>query len=82
MTTELGEEVRKCAADVLEVPAERVTLETGVGDLPEWDSLGHTALLTRIEGVFDVVFDMDDMLSIETIEDLIDVIARRRNASQ
>lgn len=54
-----------------------LTLETGIGDIPEWDSVANLALLHAIEHAFTIVLDMDDMLRIETVEDIVDVVGNR-----
>jgi len=45
-------------------------LETAPGDFPEWDSLGHLSLLTSLEEKFSISFDMDETMSIQSINDL------------
>jgi acyl carrier protein len=45
-------------------------LETAPGDFPEWDSLGHLSLLTALEEKFNISFDMDETMSIQSIGDL------------
>ena len=42
----------------------------GTGDFPEWDSLGHLSLLTELEERFNITFDMDETMSIQSIADL------------
>ena len=44
--------------------------ETAPGDFPEWDSLGHLSLLTSLEEKFSISFDMDETMSIQSINDL------------
>ena len=44
--------------------------DTAPGDFPEWDSLGHLNLLTGLEEKFNISFDMDETMSIQSIADL------------
>ena len=40
------------------------------GDFAEWDSLGHLNLLTSLEEKYDISFDMEETMSIQSIKDL------------
>ena len=37
-------------------------------DIPEWDSVGHMALMTELEEVFDVELDIDDIIDFTSFE--------------
>lgn len=47
---------------------------TAPGDFPEWDSLGHLNLLTSLEEKFDISFDMEETMSIESVSDLYKIL--------
>jgi len=36
--------------------------------IPAWDSVGHMSLMTAIEGAFDIMFEMDDILDFSSYE--------------
>ena len=76
---DLAEAILELAAREFRVERRALSLTSGVGDIPEWDSLGHVVLLTAAENEFRVAFDMDDMLEIETLEDLLSVVQDRRH---
>ena len=57
-------------SEVFSVEKEILKLETAPGDFPEWDSLGHLSLLTDLEEKFNISFDMDETMSIQSIGDL------------
>jgi acyl carrier protein len=69
------DDVRQVAADVLQVPLERLHGETSRDDLPQWDSLHHVNLVIALEQTFDVQFTpehVEQMLTLELIAMLID----------
>lgn len=57
-------------SELFAVEKDSLKLETGPGDFPEWDSLGHLNLLTELEEKFNITFDMDETMSIQSISDL------------
>ena len=64
-------------AETFSVEKAILKLETAPGDFPEWDSLGHLSLLTDLEEKFNISFDMDETMSIQSISDLKDVLERK-----
>jgi acyl carrier protein len=63
-------------ADALKVVPEALTLESMVGDVPSWDSFAHVNLLMRIEEGYKIAFEADDLLSMETLGDILNAIRR------
>ena len=61
-------------AETLHINIDIVNEDLGIGDIPEWDSLAHVMLLSRIEEKFGVSLDADQALDLETVEDLIDIL--------
>ncbi len=57
-------------SEIFSVEKDSLKLETAPGDFPEWDSLGHLNLLTELEERFNITFDMDETMSIQSIADL------------
>ncbi len=48
----------------------QITDEAGPGRLEGWDSLGHITLISAVENSFNVSFDMDEIIMIESLNDL------------
>lgn len=46
------------------------------GDLPAWDSIGHVNLLMAVEKEFDVAFDVNDAIDIESVADLHEMVRK------
>ena len=61
-------------AEIFSVEKEILKLETSPGDFVEWDSLGHLNLLTELEQKFNISFDMDETMSIQSIADLKNIL--------
>ncbi|MBF0420467.1 MAG: acyl carrier protein [Magnetococcales bacterium] len=61
-------------AKVLNMPVEVVDLEWMFGDVAQWDSLKHVAIITQVEEFFGLVFDVDQITELESVEDIIDLV--------
>lgn len=55
-----------------------VNPKTAPGDFPEWDSLGHLNLLTGLEEKFNISFDMEETMSIESVQDLKNILDAKK----
>lgn len=67
----------KKIAEIFGIDNNQLTLESSPGDFPEWDSLGHLNLLTSLEEEFNISFDMDETMSIQTIKDLKEILEKK-----
>lgn len=52
--------------DVLSLTSEDLQGDVTVGKTHDWDSLGHIQLITKIEDVFDIMFDTEDILNFKS----------------
>ena len=51
----------------LEIPAEQVPALV-YGQSAAWDSVGHMALVARLEDAFDIMMEMDDIIDLSSFE--------------
>lgn len=70
--TLLSEKIQAVLAEALQVPPDIVTPDLALGDLPQWDSMGHMEVMMFLEQHFGVEINND------TIADLTSVPAIRR----
>ena len=64
-------------AEVFLIEKDSINLETAPGDFPEWDSLGHLNLLTSLEEKLNISFDMEETMSIQSIQDLKNTLGEK-----
>jgi acyl carrier protein len=79
MTTDhdqAANELLSFVADALRAEPTMLSLESGVGDVPGWDSFAQVNLLMKIEERYQIAFEADDLLSMETLGDILDVVLR------
>jgi acyl carrier protein len=56
----------RCFADALGVPDGAVVDTLTYESIAQWDSVAHMALITEIEGAFDVMLDTDEILALDS----------------
>lgn len=44
--------------------------------IPEWDSVGHMALIVEIEGAFDVMLDTDDIVNMSSVAKAKEILSK------
>jgi acyl carrier protein len=59
--------LRDILADILEIPPDEVTPETGVGTVESWDSFRHLQAILAIEGEYGVQFDPQRIADLTTV---------------
>lgn len=48
-------------------------------EFENWDSLTHMQLISKIEGKFGISFDMDEVADINSPEDLVSLVSKKKN---
>lgn len=67
------EKYKKAFVEGLEVELEGVeNLEYQA--IPEWDSVGHMALISAIEEVFDIMLDTEDIIDFSSYQKGIEIL--------
>lgn len=74
---ELEEKVKSVICKALEVAPDAVNEDTAIGDIPEWSSLGHIAIIISLEQEFGITFDPEQMMDLEDVSDIIAAIEER-----
>ena len=54
--------------ETFEVAEQDLNSELVYQSIQAWDSVGHMSLIAVIEGVFDIMFEMDDILDFSSYE--------------
>ena len=45
-------------------------------DIPEWDSVGHMALMAFLEETFDIMMDTDDIIDLSSYEKGMEILSK------
>ena len=73
--------LKSLIANLFKCGLEELTDETGPGDIPGWDSLGHVVLMTEIQKQFGTHVPVEDAIEVEAIADLVAVLNRLQNGA-
>ena len=68
MTEAILVNVRRIAADLLDIPFEQVLPTSSPDTVENWDSLRHLNLVLGLEGDFGVQFSPEEIAAMQTIE--------------
>ena len=68
------ERLRSVFITALDLPGDVDVMELRHRFHPRWDSLGHLALVIAIEEEFDVEFDSDQLIGMESFEDALKIL--------
>ncbi|GCE07384.1 acyl carrier protein [Dictyobacter aurantiacus] len=60
----------KIAAQVFQVPEASLSMETGMGDIDAWDSLGHLRLMMEIEQEYGVRFSTEQLRLLTSLSEI------------
>ncbi len=74
---ELEEKVIQIISTSLEVSSEIISVELSIGDIPEWDSLGHIVIISNLEKEFSLNFDPEIIMDLEDVSDIVVAIEER-----
>jgi len=72
----LNEKLRQSFATGLGIQAEAAGDELAYQSIPEWDSIGHMALVSAIETNFNVMLDTDDILAMSSVAEARKILLR------
>jgi len=70
------DKMRQCFCDALGLRLDQVTDTLEYNSVPEWDSVGHMALVAALEGAFDLMMDTDDILALSTVARAREILGR------
>ena len=60
----------------LEISAEEVTETLEYQGIPNWDSVGHMALVACLEDAFDIMMDTDDIIDLSSFKKGIEILKK------
>ena len=68
------EQVRTAAADVFQVPPEKLTANTTPEQIETWDSIQHLNLVLALEAQFGVEFEPEEIEQMKSIGQIVSLV--------
>jgi acyl carrier protein len=72
--------VKRIAAELFDVPAGKITLETSPDTIEAWDSIQQLNLMLELEQRFEVKLEPEDFEDARTIGDAVRLVERQLQA--
>lgn len=70
------EKYRNAFINVLDLKEDDISEDLALGQIKEWDSIGHMALISEIEDVFDVSIDSEWITEFNSYQSGIELLER------
>ncbi len=74
---DIKEKIFDIVAEVCETDATNITGESTIGDFPQWDSMGHLTILSKVEEAFDINFEPEEMMDLEDVDDIVKAVEEK-----
>ena len=68
---EIRNKVIEIIANTLNLPAEKISENTAIGDFEEWDSFRHIQIIAEIEKNFGFKFKTEEMIQLKKVGEII-----------
>ena len=68
--------LNKVFADSLGIAKSDIKDSLEYNTIPQWDSIGHMALVAAIEWEFDVMLDTDEILDMSSVKKVKDILLK------
>jgi acyl carrier protein len=74
---DIKEKIFDIVAEVCETDATNITGASTIGDFPQWDSMGHLTILSKVEEAFDINFEPEEMMDLEDVDDIVKAVEEK-----
>lgn len=68
--------LREAFIAALDLPADTDVETLEIGASPQWDSLGHMALVAELEDRFGIALETDDLIAMSSFAESIEILRR------
>jgi acyl carrier protein len=74
MSSEVESRVREVLAETFGLSDEEMNGDLQLGSIPQWDSMGHMALIMRLESEFNLMFPSHAVAELVTVPEIVKAI--------
>ena len=65
-----------CFVQTFAIERDQVTLKLAYQSIPQWDSVGHMALVAEIENTFNIKLDTDDIIGMSDVSKVLEILQK------
>lgn len=63
-------------ANALNIPLDQITSELAYQAIPEWDSISHMILISKLEEDFEISIDTDDVIDLSSVSKAKEILTK------
>ena len=75
----LEESVIEIICEILDFQSKKITVNTLIDEVEEWDSLAHINIITQLEKEFNFFVEIDTFERLHSVKDIIELIEMKSN---
>lgn len=68
------EKIKNIFIECFELVDYKILPSSEFESVPGWDSLGHMKLITSLEEEFDIEFELDEIIGVDTAQKILDLV--------
>ena len=68
------DKIKKIFEDCFELDNYEVLPSSEFENVPGWDSLGHMKLIAMLEEEFDIDFELDEIIGVDTVKKIFELV--------
>lgn len=74
---EMSQKIQQAFKSAFGTTPEQVVIGATPNEIPGWDSLGHAVLASNLEQIFNVTFDIDELMAMEDVSAIVEVMKNK-----
>jgi acyl carrier protein len=68
---QIDKEIYSLIANILKIPIDKISLNTGIDNQSDWDSLNHILIMNELEKVFEISLSPNDVINMINVESIL-----------
>ena len=73
---QIDKEIYSLIANILNIPIDKISLNTGIDNQSDWDSLNHILIMNEIEKVFGISLSPNDIINMTNVESILNILKK------
>ena len=68
---QIDKEIYILISNILNIPIDKISLNTGIDNQSDWDSLNHILIMNELEKVFEISLSPNDVINMINVESIL-----------
>lgn len=75
-----SEDILAVIYEALELTEDSLSMDTNVGDVAEWDSIGWLTIISILDERYGIQLSSQEIRSVSKVKDFVDVVLRKKGS--